>query len=198
MDHLEISFHRADPSPTLKADIERQAAELQRRFPRIYSLRVSIEGTKAPANGSDLVLAHVQVRVPGQEFASTNEPQKAQRNQLTADIRGTLRNAFAAVERQLERHKDKQRGDVKPHPAQVYGQIAELHPEQDYGYLLTNTGGLLYFHRSSLIDSPFDALQRGDKVQYVEADGDTGPTASKVWRSAGGNGGSNGHGTLPM
>jgi cold shock CspA family protein len=188
MDHLEISFHRTDPSPTLKADIEEYAAELQRRFPRIYSMRVSIEGTAAPVNGTNLLLAHVQVRVPGQEFVSTNEHQKAVRNQLAADIRGTLRNAFAAVERQLERHHDKQRGDVKPHDMQVFGQVAELHPDQDYGYLLTNTGGLLYFHRSSLIDIPFDALQRGDKVQYVEAAGDTGPTASKVWR--GSNGGS--------
>jgi ribosome-associated translation inhibitor RaiA/cold shock CspA family protein len=192
MDHLEISFHRADPSPTLKAEIEKHASELQKRFPRIYSMRVSIEGSKAPANGSDLLLAHVQVRVPGHEFASTNEPQKAQRNHLAADIRSTVRNAFAAVERQLERHKDKQRGDVKPHETQVYGQVAELHPEQDYGYLLTNTGALLYFHRSSLLDVPFDALQRGDKVQYVEADGDTGPTASKVWRATNGNGNGNG------
>lgn len=115
MDHLEISFHRADPSPSLKEEIENHAAELQRRYPRIYSMRVSIEGSKAPANGSDLLMAHVQVRVPGHEFASNNEPPKGERNQVAADIRITLKNAFAAVAKQLARHQDKVRGDVKTH-----------------------------------------------------------------------------------
>jgi cold shock CspA family protein len=188
MDHLEISFHRADPSPTLRAEIESYAAALQKRFPKIYSMRVAIEGTSAPANGSDLLLAHVQVRVPGHELTSSQEPQRAQRNHLIADIRSTLRAAFGAVERQLERCQEKRRGDVKPHETQVLGQIAELRPAQDYGYLLTNSGGLLYFHRSSLLDGSFDTLQRGEKVQYVESHGDTGPTASKVWRSNGNNG----------
>jgi ribosome-associated translation inhibitor RaiA len=119
MDHLEISFHRADPSPTLKAEIERHATDLQRRFPRIYSMRVSIEGTKAPANGSDLLQAHVQVRVPGHEFASSNEPPKAERNLMAADVRVTLKAAFTAVSKQLARHQDKVRGDVKNHDAQL-------------------------------------------------------------------------------
>ncbi|WP_420241983.1 HPF/RaiA family ribosome-associated protein [Roseiterribacter gracilis] len=119
MDHLEISFHRADPSPTLKAEIERSAAELQRRFPRIYSMRVAIEGSKAAANGSDLLLAHVQVRVPGHEFASSNEPPKAERNQLAADVRTTLKAAFTAVSKQLTKHQDKVRGDVKHHDGQI-------------------------------------------------------------------------------
>ncbi len=119
MDHLEISFHRADPSPTLKAEIERHAAELQRRFPRIYSMRVSIEASKSTANGSDLLLAHVQVRVPGHDFASSNEPPKAERNQLAADIRTTLKAAFTAVAKQLARHQEKVRDDVKNHGAQI-------------------------------------------------------------------------------
>jgi cold shock CspA family protein len=39
----------------------------------------------------------------------------------------------------------------------------------------------LYFHRNSLLAGDFDKLKRGDEVRYVEAMGDTGPTARKVW-----------------
>ncbi len=60
------------------------------------------------------------------------------------------------------------------------GQIAELVPEKDFGYVMTKEGGLLYFHRNSLLTGDFDRLRRGDTVSYVEQAGDTGPTASKV------------------
>ena len=60
------------------------------------------------------------------------------------------------------------------------GQIAEVTPEQDFGYLITKEGGLLYFHRNSLLSGNFDTLQHSDEVTYVEVMGDTGPVAHKV------------------
>jgi cold shock CspA family protein len=45
---------------------------------------------------------------------------------------------------------------------------------------MTKEGGLLYFHRNSVLTGNFDGLRRGDDVTYVEEMGDTGPTASKV------------------
>jgi cold shock CspA family protein len=45
---------------------------------------------------------------------------------------------------------------------------------------MTKEGGLLYFHRNSLLTGDFDNLRRGDEVSYIEQAGDTGPTASKV------------------
>jgi cold shock CspA family protein len=46
--------------------------------------------------------------------------------------------------------------------------------------LLTKEGGLLYFHRNSMLSGDFDTLSRGDEISYVETMGDTGPIASKV------------------
>jgi cold shock CspA family protein len=45
---------------------------------------------------------------------------------------------------------------------------------------MTKEGGLLYFHRNSMLTGDFDSLQRGDEVSYVEEVGDTGPIATKV------------------
>jgi cold shock CspA family protein len=60
------------------------------------------------------------------------------------------------------------------------GQVAELTPGEDFGFLMTKEGALLYFHRNSMLSGDFDRLHRGDDVSYVEAMGDNGPTASKV------------------
>src|SRR5437588_183497 len=70
-------------------------------------------------------------------------------------------------------------GTVKPHDASVRAQVAQL--ADDHGFLLTNEGTQLYFHRNSVMNDDFAALKIGDAVQFVAADGDTGPTASKVW-----------------
>jgi cold shock CspA family protein len=48
---------------------------------------------------------------------------------------------------------------------------------------VTPEGTQLYFHRNSVMDD-FDQLKPGDPVSFVEATGDTGPTASKVWRAS--------------
>jgi cold shock CspA family protein len=62
---------------------------------------------------------------------------------------------------------------------QFLGQVAELVPQDDHGFLLNKEGSLLYFHRNSVLGN-FDALRRGQEVHYVEEVGDTGPLAKKV------------------
>ena len=63
---------------------------------------------------------------------------------------------------------------------EVRGQIAEMRPGEDFGFLMTPEGGLLYFHRNSVLSGDFATLKRGDEVSYVEDMGDTGPVAIKV------------------
>lgn len=63
---------------------------------------------------------------------------------------------------------------------QFLGQVAELRAGEEFGFLMTKEGGLLYFHRNSLLLGDFDRLAQGDEVTYVEEMGDTGPIASKV------------------
>jgi cold shock CspA family protein len=96
-----------------------------------------------------------------------------------------LRNAFKAAERRLLDYKRRQRGEVKPHEESFAGQISQLYPAEDHGFLLTHEGTQLYFHRNSLVQRDFDALQVGDRVHFVATVGDTGPIASKVWRAEG-------------
>jgi cold shock CspA family protein len=61
------------------------------------------------------------------------------------------------------------------------GTIRRVDRNNGSGFLITNDGKEMYFHRNSLLSGDFEKLKRGDTVQYTEAMGDTGPTANKVW-----------------
>jgi cold shock CspA family protein len=95
-----------------------------------------------------------------------------------------INEAFRIAARQLADLKGQRDGRSKDahHDAgnQSLGQVAEITPEQDFGFLMTKEGGLLYFHRNSLLCGDFDRLERGDEVHYNEDMGDTGPIATKV------------------
>ena len=60
-----------------------------------------------------------------------------------------------------------------------------MHVEDDWGYLRTKGGALLYFNRSAVLDGSFDNLAPSDAVIYQEAAGESGPTAVKVWSRPG-------------
>ena len=120
--------------------------------------------------------------VPGGELVVSREPHKAKERHASPDVRTALRDAFKAAERQLKEHKRQLNGEVKYEVPLLQAQVAELHPEEDYGYLMTGTGSLLYFHRNSLMGGlALEQLDRGHVLHYQPADGETGPTAVKVY-----------------
>ena len=107
-----------------------------------------------------------------------------QRKFQTPDLHNAIHEAFRIAEDQLGELKKQREGRTRDaqHDAenQFLGQVAERNPEQDFGFLLTKEGGLLYFHRNSVLSGDFEKLRQGDEVYYVEDVGDTGPTAVKV------------------
>lgn len=63
------------------------------------------------------------------------------------------------------------------------GVIARL---TDRGYGFISVEGQekdLFFHANELVDVEFDDLKQGDKVTFEKADGDKGPSATKVQRA---------------
>lgn len=181
---LEIVFHNVQPSEAVEAEVRKRAAKLEKIYPRLVGCRVSIEALHKQHRIGNVFDVHIVLMVPGQDLVVSREPNKARERYANPDVYTSLRDAFSAAERQLKDFKAVQKGDVKPQPAMVKGQVTQLYPEQDHGFLMTNTGTQLYFHRNSVMDD-FDSLKRGDMVHYIEAMGDTGPTASKVWRGNG-------------
>jgi cold shock CspA family protein len=92
-----------------------------------------------------------------------------------------IRNAFAAMRRQLKKLVEKQRRDVKTHPAQeIAGVVVRLFRDQGYGFIKSLDGEEVYFHKNSLPGDGFDRLEIGTGVQWVEEEGDKGLQATTV------------------
>src|SRR3712207_2064895 len=179
---LEITFHNLEPSPAVEAEIRERFAKLERLYDRMTACRISVEALHKQHRTGNVYEVHIDLLVPGAELAVSRQPKKAKERYANPDVYTSIRDAFAAAERPLKRYKRQLREDVQPQDPMFQGQVAEVHPEEDWGYLLTKEGALLYFHRNALLGGDFDGLRRGDVVHYIEAAGETGPTAVKVWR----------------
>lgn len=178
---LEITFHNLEPSPAVEAEIRERFAKLERLYDRVTACRISVEALHKQHRTGNVYEVHIDLLVPGAELAVSRQPKKAKERYANPDVYTSIRDAFAAAERQLKKYKRQLREDVQPQEPMFQGQVAEMHPDEDWGYLLTKEGALLYFHRNALLGGDFDGLRRGDVVHYIEAAGETGPTAAKVW-----------------
>ena len=182
---VEISFHNIEGSAAAEGAIREHIDRLERMYGHMTTCRVRVDQRNQNQNGTIPPVVHIEISVPGRgEIVVAHEPDHLQRKFQTPDLHNAVNEAFRIAEQRLSKYKDKltdQTAEQSHEAAQEFvGQIAELHPEEDYGFLMTKEGGLLYFHRNSVLTGDFDDLGRGDDVTYVETMGDTGPTASKV------------------
>ena len=183
---VEIAFRNIQPSDAVEADIRDHVQRLERIYGRMTTCRVRVDQRNQNANETIPPVVHIEISVPGyKDIVVAHEPDHLQRKFQAPDLRNAINEAFRIAERRLTKYKDKltdhgvaERGHEASN--EFRGQIAELMPEKDFGYVMTKEGSLLYFHRNSLLSGDFDQLRRGDEVSYVEQTGDTGPTASKV------------------
>lgn len=178
---LEIRFHNLPPSDAIEAIIRERAAKLEKVFERLTSCRVAVEAPHKQHRKGNIYSVTINLGVPGGELMVNRAPHKPRLRYANPDLYKALRDAFDAAERQLKDYKAKLRGEIKIHPDAFHGQVTEIHPDRDHGFLTTATGSQLYFHRNSLMNGDFETLQPGQEVHYVEAIGDTGPLATKVW-----------------
>ena len=178
---LEIAFHNLEPSAAVEAAIRQRFAKLDKRYGRLVACRVSVEALHRQHRTGNLFEVHIDMLVPGAELVVSRQPQKGKERYANPDVYTSIKDAFDAAERRLKRFKRQLREDLQPQAPRFQGQVAEMHPDQDWGYLLTKEGALLYFHRNAVMNGGFDGLKQGDVVHYIETVGDTGPTAVKVW-----------------
>ena len=182
---LEIAFHNIASSDWAEQEIRTRVAELEKLYDRLVSCRVRIDQRAKDLTGTIPPVVHIELGIPGRkDLVVSHEPEHLLRKYKHPDLRKAINEAFRLAERQLLELKQQRNGRTKDghHDAgnQSLGQVAEITPEQDFGYLMTKEGGLLYFHRNAVLAGDFDQLERGDEVHYNEDIGDTGPIATKV------------------
>jgi ribosome-associated translation inhibitor RaiA len=188
---LEISFHNMNSSDWAEQEIRSRVADLESIYDRLVSCRVRVDQRATNVNDSIPPVVRIEMGIPGRkDIVVAHEPDRLQQRYQRPDLHNAINEAFRIAERQLREYKDKLKDYTKVlrHEAgqQSLGQVAELFPDRDHGFLLTKEGGLLYFHRNSMLSGDFEDLALREEVYYVEEVGDTGPIATKVWVKNGG------------
>jgi ribosome-associated translation inhibitor RaiA/cold shock CspA family protein len=190
---LEIAFHNVEHSDWAENEIRDHVARLEDIYKRLTSCRVRVAQRASNTSQSIPPVVRIEIGLPGhKDIVVAHEPEHLQRKYQRPDLHHAINEAFRIAERQLSAFKER----VSDHKAalnheaanEFLGQIAEMLPERDHGFLMTKEGGLLYFHRNAVLIGDFDRLKRGDAVSYVEEVGDTGPIATKIRLKVGPNG----------
>jgi len=181
----EIAFHNIQQTDWAENAIRDHIARLERIYDRMTTCRVRVDQRNRNQSRSIPPVVHIEISVPGHtDIVVAHEPGHLQQKFQAPDLHNAINEAFRIAEQRLSKYKEKlnDRAAVQGHEAanEFLGQIADMPPGEDFGFLINKEGALLYFHRNSVLSGNFDALKRGDDVSYVEDMGDTGPTASKV------------------
>src|ERR671925_1921160 len=162
----EISFHNLESSAWAEEEIRARIADLERLYDRLVTCRVRVDQRAQNSNGTIPPVVHIEMGIPGRrDLVVSHEPEHLQRRYQRPDLHRAISEAFRIAERQLLDLKEVREGRTKDayHASEnlSLGQIAELTPEKDSGFILTKEGGLLYFHRNAMLAGNFEDLQLG-------------------------------------
>jgi len=174
---LQITFRDMPHSDAVETHIREKAAKLEEFYEYIVACHVVIEQPHAHHQQGKLFHVSINLTLPDGELTANRTPQDHHAHE---DANVAIRDAFKALRRQLQDFVRKQRGKVKKHESPDHGKISEIINNKDFGRILTADGREIYFHRNSLVDAGFDALEIGSEVRFVEESGEQGPQASSV------------------
>jgi cold shock CspA family protein/ribosome-associated translation inhibitor RaiA len=175
---VQITFRDIPYSEFIEARILEKAKKLDQYNDKIMAVKVVVEAPNSQHhNKGNLYHVSLDITVPDHEIVVNRAPSD---NHAHEDVYVVIRDAFNAATRQLQEYTRKRRGDVKSHQAPLHGMIMELISGEDYGRIATQDGREIYFHRNSLVDANYDALEIGDQVRFDVEAGNDGPQASSV------------------
>lgn len=175
---LQVTFRNMPPSDAVEGAIREKAGRLEKFFDGITRLKVVVDAPHHHRRKGRLFQVRVDLIVPGEEIVVSRDPGEHHEYE---DVYVAIRDAFDETRRQLEdyvrrRYREWNGTRAKPQRARV----VTLQPERDFGFLETEDGRQVYFHRNSVLHGGFDRLTVGTEVHFAEEAGDEGPQASTV------------------
>ena len=174
---LQITWRDVPQSDAIESSIRTKAEKLDRFYDGILSCRVRVESSYRHHHKGNLYRIRVEIEVPDGEIVASRDPAE---NHAHEDIYVAIRDAFDAARRQLQDYARIRRGKVKRHEPRRSARVMFKRPEEDFGFLRTDDGHEVYFHRNALIDADFYELEEGTEVTFVEEQGKKGPQAKFV------------------
>jgi ribosomal subunit interface protein len=167
-------FPSAVPSASLELLIRKHIEKLNRFYDRISSCRVVVEFAQKHKHQGKLFNVRIDITVPGKELVVTRK--------VDQDIYVAIRDAFKAIQRQLEEHSRKRHGRVKSHNDVMHGRVARMIPQEGYGFIEGTDGNEYYFSMTNVSYPQFSQLTIGDAVEYFSEQQGEGRLALHVVR----------------
>ena len=163
---VEIAFHNMEPVDWAADEVRARTAKLEKLYPRMTGCRVRVEQRARNAKGTLPPVVRIEMSVPGyKDIVVAHEPDHLQLKYQTPNLRNAINEAFRIAEDRLTAFKD-QRQDRSRHAQhasqnQFLGQVSDIDPNGDFGFLLSKEGGVLYFHRNSVAVGRLRRAQAG-------------------------------------
>jgi cold shock CspA family protein len=170
---IQIAFHNMPHDDAIESSIYGNAEWLDNFYDRIMSCRVVVDLPHLHHQEGNRYEIRIDLKVPGRELA-------VKRDGEFKDVDSIIRDAFDDARRQLEDYARRQRGHVKSREPRDHARVARLFPDSGYGFLETQDGREIYFHRNSVVEASYDDLAVGTEVRFVEELGEKGPQASTL------------------
>lgn len=157
----EITFRDGlENTEALNAKIEKNIEKLGRFFHRIESCKVVVDIQQKKQSQGKLFHISIEVLVPGKKLIANKHANQ--------DLYVSIRDAFDAMNKQLQDYAAHIRGEVKVHTESLQGVVARIF--DDYGFIRSIDGREFYFHAPNVMSPGFDCLDIGSKVRFTESD----------------------------
>lgn len=108
----QITFKNLPHSDYIEANIREKIGSLEKHFDKITSCRVVVESPHHRHHKGNIYHITIDLNVPGKELVVKKNQEE---NHAHEDVYVAIRDAFDAMERQLEEYVRQLRGDVKRH-----------------------------------------------------------------------------------
>ncbi len=172
MQPVKIVIRDIPSSPALEDHIRKKAEKLTHYYNHINSCQVVIDVPQKHKRQGKLFNVRIDLTVPGKELIVNRK--------LDEDVYIAVRDAFAALLRQLENYSRKRRGDVKTHENGNHGYISKIFSHDGYGFIQGIDGNEYYFSVTNMSPTQFEKLTIGDSVQFFSVTADDGFHAHHV------------------
>lgn len=191
---MQIAYRNVEVSPAVDAWIRSQTEKLGTFHERIIRCRVAVELAHQHLRHGNRYQVRVLLSVPGgqltaQSLSTPIDPEKfleagekLKKHEIGVpqrELRRSVAEALRSAGRRLQDHARRRRREVKRHYTPL-ARVADIFPSRGFGFLETEDGRRVYFHRNSVLSDAFDRLRRGMMVTFSEEQGEHGPQASTV------------------
>jgi cold shock CspA family protein/ribosome-associated translation inhibitor RaiA len=171
---IQVESRNVAMRPRWRAEIESRMQDLQDGHDDLTHGRVTLSKNRHHKKADTVAEAVIVVAVKGRHTVTARKRDKS--------FEEAIREAFAAVSVEVEKIREKRASHevrITP-PAPMRGVVARVLHNEGYGFLLTEDGEQVYFHRNAVHDLDFDQLQEGTEVSFNVEAGQKGPQATTV------------------